>query len=140
MTTAYTPHDWNTDDDITEALLDHIEQGVKTATDGVIAVETADIDEWSLDNGWMNYENGYTIARAIKSNGFVTLEGLISGGEDNTVAMTLAEGFRPSGKVRFAVAASDGFGDVTVETDGQVRVQRGSATWTSLSGITYYVG
>ena len=38
-TTAYTAKDWNTGDIIAETDLDHIEQGVKAATDAVIALE-----------------------------------------------------------------------------------------------------
>lgn len=40
-TTAYVPKDWNTGDLIAETDLDHIENGVKAATDAVIALEGA---------------------------------------------------------------------------------------------------
>ena len=40
-TTAYVPKDWNTGDLIAETDLDHIENGIKAATDAVIALEGA---------------------------------------------------------------------------------------------------
>lgn len=43
-TTAYTPKDWNTGDIIAETDLDHIEQGVKAATD-VIALEGQEVKQ-----------------------------------------------------------------------------------------------
>lgn len=44
-TTAYTAKDWNTGDIIAETDLDHIEQGVKAATDAVIALEGQEVKQ-----------------------------------------------------------------------------------------------
>lgn len=69
--------------------------------------------------------------------GHVHIDGLITTGTPPSIAFNLPAGFRPLRLHYFSTVANDLFGEIRVATNGDVTVQVGSATWTSLSGITF---
>ncbi|WP_395842993.1 hypothetical protein [Archangium violaceum] len=90
-------------------------------------------------NGWTAYtSNGRQGASYYRDgSGRVHLEGMIRGGVGNTVAFNLPRDYRPPATRDFAIVSNDGPGYVEILGNGDVRIVTGSATWTSLCGISF---
>lgn len=93
-------------------------------------------------NGWMDYDaNNYSPAGYQKrSDGLVSLRGLIKSGTMGVSAFQLPPGFRPKSKIlRYAMngTSADRVGRLDITTDGQVIPVNGGNAWFSLDGVTF---
>jgi hypothetical protein len=99
----------------------------------------------SLQNGWSNYEQGYSTAAFTRTaTGLVVIKGLLKGTSTavagGTVIARLPERFRPSTKLMFAAqnSGASGSGAVDVRPDGVIAVRNAVAGWTSLDNIAFW--
>lgn len=92
-------------------------------------------------NGWSAYGLGYRNPVVYKfSNGLVVLEGLMQGGAIGDIAaFTLPVGWRPSGRIFFAVRTSTGLGSdrLDVAANGDVIPIAGGNGYFGLAGSWY---
>lgn len=95
----------------------------------------------TLQNGWSNFGSGYQAARFFKDElGVVHLEGLVAGGSLGAAVFTLPAGYRPSAHLILPVANANYYGEVTINSSGQVvSWGGGNSNWLSLSGISFRV-
>lgn len=86
-------------------------------------------------NSWVNFSAGWQVARFWRDPmGVVHLEGLVKSGTPGatSVVFTLPTGYRPSFDLTAATYSAAGVGRITVKSTGDVVVEVGSTTWTSL--------
>ena len=96
-----------------------------------------------LENSWVAYNVANNAPQyMIDNNKFVHLRGILKSGSPVSADMfSLPQGFRPAFGEVFAGAASGGFCGISVDADGDVRAYTGgSATYTSIDGITFEGG
>jgi len=105
-----------------------------------------DSGEPAFQNGWGDYGNGYSPPGFIRiASNVVMLRGLVAGGTPGAgtgVVATLPEQFRPSNHHLTATCCngSPNFGTIYVSSStGEVRVNTGSGTWTSLDNIIFRI-
>lgn len=92
----------------------------------------------TLLNSWVNFGGAAKDAGYRKTpDGMVHLEGLVKDGTDQHI-LTLPSGYRPSETVYFAAACSTGYCRAFIDSSGLVQVTGYSATWTSLSGLSFF--
>ena len=94
----------------------------------------------TLQNGWVNYGDGFADVEYWKdSENVVHITGLIKDGgtADGTVIFTLPAGFRPGLKELFPSTLSSGTGRIDVNDNGNVVAKTVSAAYTSLAGISF---
>lgn len=94
----------------------------------------------TLQNGWVNYGDGFADVEYWKdSDNVVHITGLIKDGgtADGTVIFTLPAGFRPGLKELFPSTLSSGTGRIDVNDNGNVVAKTVSAAYTSLAGISF---
>lgn len=106
------------------------------------SVELPSIPDWTaptLLNSWVNYGGGYNDAGYYKTSKRVYLRGLIKDGVTTaaTIFFTLPSGYRPASYHAFACASNNAYGQAHVDTNGNVFIIVGSATWFSLDGISF---
>ena len=97
----------------------------------------------TLENSWVTFNAANNVAEyLIDDNGFVHLRGILKDGSGVTLDMfSLPQGFRPAFQELFAGVSNNGFCGIEVSANGDVRAYTGgSATWTSIDGITFYGG
>ena len=88
---------------------------------------------------WSNYGAPWQTCQYMKdSMGFVHLRGLCqrTAGATTTI-LTLPSGYRPSNSESFIVNATNAAGALEVQSDGDVVLSFGTATYVSLAGITF---
>ena len=96
-----------------------------------------------LENSWVAFSSDYFAPEFTKDrDGFVHLRGLIKDGSPATTDITsLPPGFRPSLIHLQATVCNNAIAYLGVFPDGDVQLNSGgSATWSSLDGIIFYVG
>ena len=87
---------------------------------------------------WVNFGGSNEPARYWKDyTGIVHLGGIVKSGTIGTTIFTLPSGYRPQYAMIYAVASNNAYGTLTVNPDGTVVASTGSATYFSLSGITF---
>lgn len=96
----------------------------------------------TLLNSWVNFGGSRVVAGFYKDKyGNVHLEGTVKAGTITAAIFTLPAGYRPSGRVQFAVSTLSGatatHGMVIVDSDGNVYAQAGGTTEFSLDGIHF---
>lgn len=97
----------------------------------------------TLSNGWVNQGSPWkTPFATLSADGFVTLEGLVTGGAVavGTVIGTLPAGMRPTADLVFVVATNGGSTKLTVNSSGQIVAGPNvgaDGTWTSFAGISF---
>jgi hypothetical protein len=97
----------------------------------------------TLLNSWVDFGNPYGPTAYRKDlNGVVHLRGVIKDGTTTggTVVFTLPAGFRPGANLEEIFVATtnpQNSAEVVVEADGDVAIYGASATYISLSGITF---
>ncbi|QRK08082.1 fibronectin type III domain-containing protein [Archangium violaceum] len=120
--------------------------GALAWVDSVVFAQVDSVEETPTSVSTINgYQNGWTAYATNGSGacyyrdgaGRVHIEGMIRGGIGNTVAFTLPSGYRPPVTRPFPLVCSDGPGWAEVSSNGDVRIVSGSATWTSLCGISF---
>jgi microcystin-dependent protein len=91
----------------------------------------------TLQNTWVNYSNGYALARYRKQRGVVYLQGLVAGG--TSIIFNLPAGFRPvGGTLIFTVtSAASTPSRVDVDVAGNVTFLVGNNGYVSLAGISF---
>lgn len=97
----------------------------------------------TLNSGgnWANYGGSYYGAAYKRVGDLVFLRGLVvrTSGSDTLIA-TLPSGYRPGSYSLHATAGDDVFARIDLETDGEMRLQAGSATaYLSLDGIVFSI-
>lgn len=92
-----------------------------------------------FENTWTARHGGHRIASFFRdSDGFVVLQGGITGGLVGKRAYTLPPGYRPEAGLEFAVPSDGGIGLVTVTALGEVTPVSPSGTaYVSLDGIRF---
>lgn len=97
----------------------------------------------SLENSWVNFGGGYTVAGYYKDAfGVVHLKGMVKDGTSlNAVIFTLPAGYRPSEIMGFSGVSNDVWTGITVQTDGSVAVSEatGSTAFVGINGISFRV-
>jgi hypothetical protein len=106
----------------------------------VAAADDNDPEKWitpTLVNGWADFGGPYGGAKyRVLGNRVLELSGLIKNGSAvPSIAFTLPAGARPAFSRRTATASNAAYGDIEVDTAGNVSVKTGSATWVSLDNI-----
>lgn len=95
----------------------------------------------TLQNSWVVYNAAtYETPQYTRSaDDIVTLKGMIKSGTTTigTVLATLPAGYRPLEKQIFTTDAGDALGRIDVYPTGDIVLQAGSATWTSLDAISF---
>ncbi len=119
----------------------HVQCGV--SLDGAwFATSGSFYTQLTLQNGWVNYQNGTLTAAVRKISGIVHFEGAIRGGT-NSQAFTLPAGFWPSHYVVVPVDLNNANkGDLLIGPNGVVSVfAEGSpsdaTSFTSLDGVSF---
>lgn len=97
-------------------------------------------DEPAFENSWVNFDSNRP-ARFYKDPfGRVHLDGMIKTGAIGTTAFTLPEGFRADhigATIHIGAASNDSYGELLINTIGEVHPAVGSSVWFSLSGISF---
>lgn len=94
----------------------------------------------TLEGSWVNYGSGYANAGYMKDKlGFVHLKGLVKSGSMVDSIFILPSGYRPTANAIFAVPSNHAFGEIEVQTNGEILQTRGTNDWISLEGITFKV-
>lgn len=92
----------------------------------------------TLLNSWVNFGGAFTPAGYTKDGyGMVKLRGLVKSGTLGSPIFTLPSGYIPSFTHIFAVASNDLFGEVRVDTSGNVFTAVASNLYVSLDGISF---
>lgn len=96
----------------------------------------------TLNSPWINYGGGFGGARYFKdASGVVHIEGLIQapGGSSTSgvTLFTLLAGYRPADTLMFCTWNGGGAGRIDVDNGGNVIMQSGNTSFTSLSGISF---
>lgn len=87
---------------------------------------------------WTNFGGTNESAQYWKDyTGIVHLGGIVKSGTIGTTIFTLPAGYRPKEAKIYGVSSNNLFGVCTVNPDGTVVATAGSATYFSLSGITF---
>lgn len=107
--------------------------------DGWLTIGSA--DQPQFQNGWTNYGSGWANA-GYRSDleGWIHLRGLIKNGTLNSVAFTLPPTHRPAFRVSCSTVANANIAvHVTVETNGEVKIQSSSTSWVALWNVRFPV-
>lgn len=98
--------------------------------------------EPAFQNSWTGGASPYPPVGFWKDNlGFVRLRGMLLTGATGTVAFTLPAGFRPVGQEYFDCnTGQTTTGRIGIAPTGEVSVDRATATYASLAGISFYAG
>jgi hypothetical protein len=93
----------------------------------------------TLLNSWTNLASFNTAGYYIDQLGIVHLRGVITGGTatSSTTLFTLPSGFRPTVTHVLAAPSNDAFGEVRVDTSGNVKIWVGATNWISLDSLTF---
>lgn len=92
-----------------------------------------------FQNSWVDFGGAQmTVAYTKDVFGFVHLRGTMKSGTVNTTAFTLPVGYRPSGTAGFAVPSNGAYGQVEVDSGGNVVLRIGSNVYAYLDTITFY--
>jgi phage minor structural protein len=101
-------------------------------------------EDWvypSLQNGWINYGGSFSqVAYKKDPMGFVHIKGMVRSGTIGSACFTLPSGYIPSEQMTRVTNCDTGMARVDVFRDGQVYIQSGSQTWTSVELHPFYVG
>lgn len=113
------------------------QNAVKTYVDAKVGTQEAWIAP-TLLNSWANYGGTASTAGYMKDNmGFVHLKGLVKTGTPGTVLFTLPAGYRPGAYLRIAVIASGSYGNLDIETSGNITISVGSSNFTGIDGVVF---
>ncbi len=83
-----------------------------------------------LTSNWVNF-SGFAI-KYRKFAGLLQIIGIISGGDTNSVAFTLLNGYRPANEQWHAVFGSPNTNFINIETNGDVRISDSEITFFNL--------
>lgn len=87
---------------------------------------------------WVNQGAGFPEAKYWQDDmGNTRLQGNIKSGTIGTVAFTLPVGYRPATTRRFAVVSNGAFGELEVQTDGDVIPISGNTASVNLDGVCF---
>lgn len=102
---------------------------------------TITIENWiapSFLNGWINYGAGYGEAKYYKDpHGRVYLMGLIKSGTLFTSAFQLPVGYRPLADKLYVVMTNDTWGQIRINSNGNVFMQNVSNIYVSLDQLHF---
>lgn len=92
-----------------------------------------------FENSWVNYSSTFNQAGfMIDGYGVVHLRGLVKSGSGiPTDIFSLPSGYRPAFQHLFPVASNNLFGQVLVNTDGDVNAHTGNVGWFCLDNLTF---
>lgn len=140
--TWHTPHTWRPGDvarNLTARVLNaELRDQLQYLYDTLTAGPSVPFEAWTalgplLVNAWADFGAPETASGYCKDpNGIVYLRGTIVGGANGAIAFTLPAGYRPSARVRLAVAVAGDIvaGELRIEPTGETRPTISSAsTW-----------
>ena len=94
----------------------------------------------SFSNSWVNHGSGRSDAGYyLTESGECRLVGAIKDGTMGLVAFTLPVGYRPPATIEIPVVANNAYGDVLIQTDGQVFPITGSNAKFYLEGASFQI-
>lgn len=103
-------------------------------TDGIGTDWTA----LSLNTGWVNFGGSYQTAEYKKVGDLVFLRGLIARTSGTaTLIGTLPSGYRPILNPLFIVATNTGYGEIEINSPGQISWRTGGVGYLSLDGLIF---
>lgn len=120
-------------------------RGILKALKDIIAWLKADDEAWitpTLLNSWTDWAAAFDTPAYYKDkSNVVHLKGLARNGTatSGTVLFNLPSGYRPAKEKIFVTVSNDAFGQIRIQTDGDVVIQTGSTAWISFEGITFRV-
>lgn len=130
--------------DVVEVLLD----GPSPRIVGVVGVPTWHVvgaaSEPAYQNGWSDYAAVDATVQSPRfcrdGQGWVHLEGIAKKGSLNSIIFTLPAGYRPAHTQQFACTQNDAFGEIAVDSSGNVTGYLGTANtgWQSLSTVHFW--
>jgi hypothetical protein len=96
-----------------------------------------------FDNGWSNLSGSHNpVAAYLKEGNWVSLRGLVTGGTvgaSSSTIFTLPSDYRPPKNLFQVVNATNAFGAVNIQDDGDVVARFGTNTFFDLSPIRFRV-
>jgi hypothetical protein len=91
-----------------------------------------------LQNGWVAYGGAYNTPSFLRNmDGTCTLSGSVKNGTMSAAIFTLPLGARPGVEVRFPVSSNGAYGEISIDTSGNVVPLVGSTTRLQLDGVTF---
>ncbi len=96
----------------------------------------------TLLNSWVNYGSGFSDTGYYKdSAGVVHIKGMVKNGTTTggTAIFTLPVGYRPSQILIIPTVSNSAFGQLRINTNGNVEFHSGSNAWFSLDNIAFRV-
>lgn len=89
-------------------------------------------------NSWVDFGSDRPTTAFFKDpHGVVRMRGSVKSGTINADIFTLPVGYRPSGRLKFAIDANGAFGSVNVRSDGGVGQVAGGNTEIALNNISF---
>jgi hypothetical protein len=130
------------DGSVVEANLhDNAVTQLKIAASSIVQAHMTAQETWTtptFTNSWVNFGSGNLNAGYMKDHlGIVHLRGKVSSGTMGLTAFTLPVGYRPSSVAHFACASAGAFGEIGINSSGNVIPTVGSNVWFDLTGITF---
>lgn len=132
--------------DVGGALSKQLLMGDNVAADYKTVDVTAPVQPWitvptPLSNSWvaLNAASYNAPAYRITPEGRVYVRGAVKDGTDTTgtVMFTLPSGYRPSREERFVISSNGVFGEVAIQTDGDVVLITGDSANVFLDNISF---
>lgn len=92
-----------------------------------------------FQNSWIDAGSPQALAAYIKEGNWVSLRGVIEGGAVPSIAFTLPVGYRPPYIHRIPVVSNNAYGQIQVDTDGDVSISVGSTISVWLFNVRFRV-
>jgi hypothetical protein len=94
----------------------------------------------ALTSPWVEYST-YVVSLWVDFQGLVHISGRITGGNNASVALNVASGYRPSIGVSVPIACETGnVGRIGISTNGNMTIYYAGSGWVSLDGVIYQRG
>jgi hypothetical protein len=102
-------------------------------------LETEAYNNPVFENGWKNYGFGNAACQYYRDKQMnIYLKGVVNGGIAGTSIFTLPAGYRPTEKMIFSIITKNGYGKLSVDTNGAVTFMDGDPTeYISICGIAF---
>lgn len=103
--------------------------------------ESIVIETWitpTLLSNWVAFDAS-RFAQYRKHLGKVILRGMVKSGTIGSTMFLLPAGYRPTKNINVAISSNNSYGNIVVETTGNVICNIGNNAWVSLDGVEFYI-